>query len=215
LRQETEDRAEIKKARDNFRFRDEDRYLNVSKASLDAVYDYRDYDKKMDAKLEGGETGLSYSRPNPQSIIPKSNPKTSTPVQEPIRSRSKNDDVIVVEDMYDDLPPIGEDIDDIPEFVEVKTENKREQKPEPTVSDPTDSYAANLVNSEMHISKSDDVIDLGPINDNDEMFSTPRRDAEIDDFENYEQTSQDKKYNKKAQKIERKYAKRAKKAAKK
>lgn len=162
-------------------------------------------------------TGLSYSKPNPQSILPKSaQPKDFVERnQRPAPARKIEDDVIVDDSMYDDLPPIGDDLDDMPEFVEAKTEELRQVKNEPTVSDPNDSYAANLVNSQMSINKTEDIIDLGPIIDNDEIYSTPRRDAEIDDFENYEQSSQDKKHNKKIKKIENKYAKRAKKAAKK
>lgn len=50
----------------------------------------------------------------------------------------------------------------------------------------TDDYVNDLVNSDLNVGKTKDIIDLGPINEDDDIFSTPRRDNKnADDFETF------------------------------
>ncbi|WP_075057796.1 hypothetical protein [Spiroplasma litorale] len=64
----------------------------------------------------------------------------------------------------------------------------------------TSLYEDNLVTSNNFVSKRDDLIDLGPIQEEDEIFSTPRRDAELEDYENFATSRKEKKILRKIEK---------------
>ncbi|QEH61227.1 hypothetical protein SCHIN_v1c00290 [Spiroplasma chinense] len=67
----------------------------------------------------------------------------------------------------------------------------------------TSAYENNLMPENRVTSKKDDgLIDLGPIDEEDDIFSTPRMDAQQDDFEDFTLTNKDKKTLKKIKKAE-------------
>ncbi|QHX36280.1 hypothetical protein [Spiroplasma sp. BIUS-1] len=94
---------------------------------------------------------------------------------------------------YDDLPDLNEDID----FQDSAFELPKEEKAI------TEIYQENLIpESKVTSKKDDDLIDLGPINEDDEIFSTPRKDAEQDDFETFTLSKKERAELKKAKKRE-------------
>ncbi|QBQ07228.1 hypothetical protein SGLAD_v1c00270 [Spiroplasma gladiatoris] len=74
----------------------------------------------------------------------------------------------------------------------------------------TQLYENNLMptHSPVLSKKADDIIDLGPIEEDDEIFSTPRNDAQQEKEEKIEITKKDRKALKKAKKVEETYRKR-------
>ncbi|AGR41731.1 hypothetical protein [Spiroplasma diminutum] len=97
-------------------------------------------------------------------------------------------------------------LDDIPEFEQdFIVDKKNKSNNDITVEDKTitEIYQENLIpESKVTIKKDDDLIDFGPILEEDEIFSTPRRDAEQDDFENFSLSKKEKKELKKVKKKE-------------
>jgi hypothetical protein len=144
--------------RNQFTFKEDDKYFDMSDPSLGAVYNERDYAKNLDNDSQNAYN--SYQ--NPQQQTNNNN--------EVVYNKAN---VQVTNHFEDDIPEI-EEIQDFESAMpsEVAT---------PSNSNPTDSYAANLVNSNIEVKKNEDIIDLGPLAEQDDIFSTPRRDAEMED----------------------------------
>jgi len=170
--------------RDKFKFKDDDKYFDISKASVPAVYDVRDYETKLDVDAGYARSkSIETYKDNSKNELPKHENKF---VNVDKFKSVKGENVIVDESMLDDIPDIVEDLKPEETFSRKDKEKSTNTSSGNQTFDSSGSYASNLINNNIEVKKVSDVIDLGPIAEEDEIFSTPRRDAEMeDDYASY------------------------------
>ncbi|AHI52369.1 hypothetical protein [Spiroplasma culicicola] len=180
----------------NVSFRKEDDLYNIDRLQL----------KKAEAQMDVID---DYDLDNMSSIVVSESPNEDVWAQNikqtsDVNKHNKQNSHFEKEKNSNSALDINSKVQPLNENVKVETnESQNRYNEEPNNASITSLYEKNLIPDDIVVPKKDDnLIDLGPVEEDDEVFSTPRRDAEQDDFENFSLSKGDKKALKKRKKAE-------------